>query len=164
MTPPPRPAPAPEPTGCGCGTVALAALTALAAGFVLLGSLDHGTTRVYDGGAPGYGTIAGEGAGRWAAGTFLCAWAALGALGLAAWVAADGRPRAAAIPAALAALPFGLAALLAGRHLTRLLAERDRERDYALDIAAGLPLVTGAAAAGAILALLLAGLLALQSR
>lgn len=47
------------------------------------------------------------------------------------------------------------AALLAGRNWLRLLAEGDRDRDDALRIAAGLPIVT-LAAAGVLLSLLLA--------
>ena len=138
---------------------ALAWLAAVCAVLVLLGSCEHGTTRVWDGGAPGYGTVMTEGAGRWAGWTFLCGAAALGTVGLAALVVADDRRRGWGMPlAVLTAAPFATAAALAGRYWLRLLDERERDRDYALGIAIGLPVVTIAGAVGFGLALLLAGL------
>ena len=98
-----------------------------------------------------------EGAGNWAGWTFLCGATALVLLAVAAWVAADRRIGWGAALAALAVVPFAAAAVVAGRYWRRRLDERERERDYALPIASGLPLVTVAGTAGVALALLLAG-------
>ena len=135
---------------------ALAWLAAVCAVLVLLGSCEYRTTRVWgpdpvDGTS---GTIMTEGYGRWAAWTLLCGLAALITLGVTALIAV-GRRRAALT--ALAAVPFAVAAALAGRHWLRLLEEQERERAYALSIAIGLPVVTIAGAAGVGLALLLTG-------
>ena len=136
---------------------ALAWLAAVCAVLVLLGSCEYRTTRVWgpdpvDGTS---GTIMTEGYGRWAARTLLCGLAALITLGVTALIAV-GRRRAALT--ALAAVPFAVAAALAGRHWLRLLDERERDRDYALSIAIGHPVVTIASAGGFGLALLLTGL------
>lgn len=154
----------PRPGGCSCAVVFLGLIAVGCAASVLLGSFAHGTTRTYDGGAPNSGTIAQEGAGRWAISTFACGLAALSALGLAAGLGVTNHRAPGAISAVLAAPPFAIAAVLAGRNWRQLLAERDMERNYSLDIAAGLPMVTVAGALGAALALLLAGVMLINRR
>ena len=136
---------------------ALAWLVAASALLVLLGSCEYRTTRVWgpdpvDGTS---GTIMTEGYERWALWTLLCGLAGLFAVGLAALIAGG---RGGAALAALAAGLLAVAAALAGRHWLRLVEEREREREYALGIATGLPVVTIAGASGGALALLLAGL------
>jgi hypothetical protein len=114
---------------------------------VLLGSLAFKTERVW----PNH-QIWREGAARWAGWTFLC-----GAAALALLVAAFLLPRyLKALAAALAAIPFALAASLGRTNWLRLSEERDQPRDYALHIAAGLPVVTVAAVVGLVLAVVLA--------
>jgi hypothetical protein len=115
----------------------------------VLGSLAHGTTRTWveDAGRMGHQ----EGARRWAMWTFLC-----GATALAALVVGLARPRWRTGLAVVAAASFFVAARLAGPKWLRLRDERERERDYALHIASGLPVVTVAGAVGGVLALLLA--------
>ena len=133
-------------------------LSLICAALVLLGSLAFGTTRVC-GPDPALGSTGSswrEGVACWAGWTFLCGLLSLGSLLLATSSVLAGHRR---IGAAMAALPVPLlafAAFLAGRNWQRLLAERDRERDYVLHIAAGLPIVTLAASAGTLLAAILA--------
>ncbi len=100
-----------------------------------------------------------EGALRWAIWTFPCGLAALCSLGLAALAASDGRQVAGARLATLSAAALAAAAIVAGRHWRRLLEEREREREYAVSIALGLPVVTLAGMTGALVALLLASFL-----
>ncbi len=150
--------------GGGCGVVVFFALAAAFAVAVVLGSFAPGTTRAYGGGGPDAGSTWEEGAGRWAIWTFPCGLAALGALCLVGWATIVGHRGLGAILVGPVAPFFALAALLAGRNWLRLLAERGRERDYTLTIAAGLPIVTLTAATGALVALLLAVALLVHRR
>ena len=83
--------------------------------------------------------------------------AALGALGLAAWAGGAGHRGPGAILAALAVPAFMRAAVVGGRNGSRL--HNELERDYKLDIAAGLPMVMTAGVLGAAIALLTAAVL-----
>lgn len=153
-------------SGAGRGTLLRFVPTTPCARSVLLGSFAFPTRREWgpDPARANAGSGMAEGAHRWAVGTFACGLAAAGhhalAFGVFVLAAEDGgrgRRIVGATLAALAGAPLALAAVLARRHLRRLLAERDRERDFALAIAAGLPIGTIAGAAGAGIALLLAG-------
>lgn len=127
---------------------------ALCAGLVLIGSADYQTTRVWGSSVSGPSMI--EGWGRWAGETILCALAALGALILALWAGDAERHKFQVAAVGAAACLLALASAIGGRYWRRLLDEREQERDYALTIASGLPLVTVASAIGAALALVLA--------
>ncbi len=120
------------------------------AALVVLGSLGFETTRTWDNRA-GTGQTWREGAARWAGWSFLCGVGALGALG-----GGPVAPRQWRAPfAATAAGAFSWAVYRAGMHWRRLLDERAEPRDYDLDIAIGLPMVTTFGAIGALLALVL---------
>jgi len=107
-------------------------LLTAAAALVVLGSVDHGTTRTWQPDALGSGSVMTEGAGRWAAWTFL-----LGLLALAAarWWA--GGPHLRTWLGAVVVPACWTAAYLASRHWLRLLEEQERPREYALQIALG---------------------------
>lgn len=148
----------------GCGFLGLPLLAALCAASVILGSFVHGTTRIYNDGVVGSGTIAEEGAGRWAVWTLISGGVSLGALVLSTWAALGRQRQMSALLAVLAVLPFIVSAVVAGRHWIRLLEEREREREYVLLIAKGLPTVTMGAVFGAALSLFLAFALFLAAR
>lgn len=150
----------------GRASGALLGLALVCAGLVLLGSFAFGTSRAW-GPDPVLGNAGSgmrEGAGRWAGWTFLSGLAALGALLVATNFALGGHRALSGLTTALAVPPFVVAALVGGHHWVRLLDERQRDRDYVLTIAHGLPVVTLAASAGAFLATAAAVLLLLSQR
>ncbi len=156
------------PAGRRRGASWLARLAMVCAVVVLLGSCDFRSTRVYPaGGDATSATTQQDGAGRWAAVTFLCGGVALGVLALAAAAlrfdalgGTTGWCRIGAALAALAAAALALAAVIAGRYWQGVLDQRDSPM-FTIEIAGGLPVVTLGGAAGAVAALLLAVALSL---
>jgi hypothetical protein len=122
------------------------------AGLVLLGSLEHGTTRVFPPSGGGVWTSEREGWERWAGWTFLFGLAVLALLVAGAFLEHYWGPTL----AALAAGPFAAATSLGRKNWLQLIEERDHPRDYELFIPVGLPVVTVAATAGTVLTLVLA--------
>lgn len=138
----------------GRAVVVLLGLAFVCAGLVLLASFGFGTSRAW-GPDPALGNAGSgmrEGAGRWAGWTFVSGLAALGALLVATNFALGGHRALSGLTTAPAVPPFVAAALVGGHHWLRLLDESQRNRDYVLTIAPGLPVVTLAAFAGAFLA------------
>lgn len=123
-------------------------MVAVCALLVVLGSLDFGTTRVWSD-----GSSMREGAGQWAALTFLLGGFAVATLLFWAWIFGSWRFF------AVVAIALFAAAAIAGDHWRALRTEETyddfvRNQDYSLTIAPGLPLVTFAGAIGGALALL----------
>ena len=136
----------------GSLTSALSLALAACALLVLLASLEFRTTRSWWDEQTGTGSSWSEGAARWAWLTFLAGAATLGLLlaGLLAGTAWR------APFSALAAVTLAVATFHAGKNWRRLLDERDEPREYALQIAVGLPVVTLFGAIGAFVAVTLA--------
>lgn len=145
----------------GCVTVGLAVAVAVCALLVLHGAGDHDTTRVWgpNSSTGSAGTTMREGAGGWPAAAFLSALIVLGAMAHTTATSVVGRFGIGAVTAAVAASLFGLTAVVAGWTWRQLVAEREGERDYVLDIAGGLPVTVFASAIGSALAFVLIGVL-----
>lgn len=125
------------------------------AGLTVVGSFLHGTTRTWEKGVSGSETVWAEGAGRWAGWTFLLGILGIGLLLLARRLGQRGHARLALLVGSLTALPFGLALRLTVPRWESVLDERARERDYILEIAPGLAIVSTASAVGVIVVALL---------
>lgn len=119
----------------------------LCAALVALGSMAFRTTRLYSSGLPDQ-TVQTDGAHRWALATFL-----LGAiaLGLSRWWS---RARVRFVVVIGIGCAFGTAAWVSGAYWRQVLVESQRDRDYRLDIAFGLPVVAIAGGLGCGLAII----------